>query len=648
MDKIIDALCKIIPLSDYIQKIGLSKELSDSISIFLIIILSYSFLYLVKYLINYYKNSITARDLAPYFEYKQVTKYRKYFIPTQFQNISPTKEEEPEFSNKFVSKDKVIPFFIKTVFDDKKDNEKFYLVLADSGMGKTTLLINLFVKYHSFFNFRRNYPMRLYPFGDDRILDRIKEIDPEVAKNTILLLDAFDEDKKLLQTDENDTLTDDDRFRKRMDEIIETVRDFREVIITSRTQYFPGQEDKSYELKIPRFDEKGFHILAKFYISPFDRKEIRHYLNKKYGFLRFWKYWKKKKALEIVGHSPKLMVRPMLLSYIDLLVDRDGIFKNTYEIYETLVDEWLNRESNKRKHKSSDRKKFKQDLLNYSRWIALEIYEHRNVMNLLSVSKKRALEIADEHNIDLKGFEITGQSLLTRDANSNWKFAHKSIWEYFIAKEMIDCFPQKMNLDGMDMARQFFNENVPYNLVFIQRERDKNETIVSDFWISKYPVTQKEWIEVMGSNPSCFKGDYLPVESVSWNKIQEFLNQLNKETGRMYRLPSEEEWEFAARGGIKSKGFEFAGSQVLDEVGWYRKNSKKKTHPVGEKKSNELDLYDMSGNVWEWTSSKEGSDRVFRGGSWRFVAEGCRVSYRYYYRPGYRIFDLGFRLAHSS
>jgi len=192
---------------------------------------------------------------------------------------------------------------------------------------------------------------------------------------------------------------------------------------------------------------------------------------------------------------------------------------------------------------------------------------------------------------------------------------------------------------------------------------------VPDFEIGKYPVTQKQWREIMGDNPSYFEGGDLPVERVSWDDAKAFIQKLNERfPGRHFRLPSEAEWEYAARGGRLSKGYEYAGSDKLDEVGWYDKNSEKKTHPVGLKKANELGLHDMSGNVWEWCEDdwhsdykggaptdsnawvdrpKRGSSRVLRGGGWNFIARYCRVSNRDFDMPSARTFDLGFRLVSS-
>ena len=189
-------------------------------------------------------------------------------------------------------------------------------------------------------------------------------------------------------------------------------------------------------------------------------------------------------------------------------------------------------------------------------------------------------------------------------------------------------------------------------------------TLTNDYYIGKYEVTQALWQAVMGSNPSYFKGDNLPVEQVSWNDCQEFLSKLNRITGKTFRLPTEAEWEYAARGGKKSRGCQYSGSNNLSDVAWYWDNSGSKTHAVGSKQSNELGIYDMSGNVWEWcqdwhgryskssqtnpTGATSGSGRVSRGGCWIGDAGLCRSSYRSDDAPDDRNSDLGFRLVLSE
>jgi formylglycine-generating enzyme required for sulfatase activity len=180
-------------------------------------------------------------------------------------------------------------------------------------------------------------------------------------------------------------------------------------------------------------------------------------------------------------------------------------------------------------------------------------------------------------------------------------------------------------------------------------------TLTEDFYISKYPVTQAQYRAVMGNNPSYYSGDNKPVERVTWQNAVDFC----KAVGGF--LPTEAQWEFAARGGNNSNGYIYSGSDNLDEVGWYSNNSSSQTHDVGQKNPNELGIYDMSGNVFEWTAdlyqinypssstnptgASSGFYRVYRGGGWSSSVGSCRVSFRYDYNPGCYNLSLGFRVA---
>ncbi len=183
---------------------------------------------------------------------------------------------------------------------------------------------------------------------------------------------------------------------------------------------------------------------------------------------------------------------------------------------------------------------------------------------------------------------------------------------------------------------------------------------LSSYYIGKTEVTQALWTAVMGSNPSYWVGNNLPVEMVSWNVCQTFIKKLNELTGETFRLPTEAEWEFAAKGGNKSKGYTYSGSNTIDDVAWYGDNSGDKTHEVATKSPNELGIYDMTGNVWEWcqdwyggysgsaqgnpTGPTSGSFRVDRGGSWNTSAANCRAASRGS-SPSHAYGSLGLRLA---
>ena len=213
------------------------------------------------------------------------------------------------------------------------------------------------------------------------------------------------------------------------------------------------------------------------------------------------------------------------------------------------------------------------------------------------------------------------------------------------------------------------NMELPITPKFILFQDSTLDVTVADYSIGQTEVTQALWLAVMGTNPSYFSntenprverdrefGDDLnrPVEWVSWNDCQDFIAKLNELTGRHFRIPSEAEWEFAARGGNKTHGYPYAGSDSIDEVAWYGPNSDYMTHPVGQKKPNELGLYDMSGNVWELCSDYvpfrdyDGSYtlRIMRGGSYShkcFVWERDRLMYQ----GGYEVHsnNVGLRLA---
>ena len=195
-------------------------------------------------------------------------------------------------------------------------------------------------------------------------------------------------------------------------------------------------------------------------------------------------------------------------------------------------------------------------------------------------------------------------------------------------------------------------------------EKPTHQVTLSSYYIGETEVTQALWEAVMGSNPSYVKGDNRPVEYVSWHDCQTFINRLNSLTGKRFRLPTEAEWEFAARGGNKSCGYQYSGSDELSDVAWYKHNCGECTHPVKTKLPNELGIYDMTGNVWEWCSDwdgpysaanqtnpdgpSRGTRRVNRGGGWRTAADRSRIAYRGNDLPETNEIGLGLRLALSK
>ncbi len=305
-----------------------------------------------------------------------------------------------------------------------------------------------------------------------------------------------------------------------------------------------------------------------------------------------------------------------------------------------------------------------------------------DIMNGIEREIERRERAKEEKKIQEKGKQEQARQeaeLATLMAEEERRKREEEAWERerseaeAAAKKMEEERRKREEEQKEKQARQLFDYPMidviggTFTMGSPQNEKDRKDNecqhkvTLTDFQIGKYPVTQKQWIDIMGSNPSDFKGcDTCPVESVSWNDIQNFIEKLNKKTGMTYRLPTEEEWEYAAKGGKESRGYIYAGSDNLDDVAWFSKNSNGKTHAVGEKLPNELGIHDMSGNVWEWCqdwyksypgcsgTDSTGVFRVYRGGSWNVNACYCRASYRYLNEPHYRADYLGFRLAASA
>lgn len=364
---------------------------------------------------------------------RQTKQSIKNFVPTRGINIDPCDQEDVDSDSGF----ELIPFFMK-VF--KNPEMQYFIILADSGMGKTTFLLKLFFKYKK--KIFKKYKIILIPLSKNQALDEIKKI--KNKQKTILLLDSFDEDRYAMED-----------YVGRLKEICNETELFYKVIMTCRTQFFPDSENEPRITGKMKFGVGKKNVeFEKYYILPFSDSEINSYLKKKYYPFRRYKF---DRSLKLISNCPQLVVRPMLLSYIDdLMEDSEKKYDRVYEIYDQLVKKWIEREALKNNKL----------LYEFSEKVAEYMYFNKTVY----IEGAQIENLCKKYNINLRSIEAKSRSLLNRNASGDYKFAHKSILEFFLYKKAYEDFEFRKTiilngLSGYEMLESFIKENSTY---FIQ------------------------------------------------------------------------------------------------------------------------------------------------------------------------------------
>ena len=401
-----------------------------------------------------YFGKLFRKVLSPYLNYNHFLKcnyskeYRealsKYYIPTRAQEIDPCNQEEIRNNNGKFYSFLLIPFFKKEAFK-RSSTGKYYLVLADSGMGKTTFLLKLYKECVRGIGIRNYKKVEMLPLAERECIEKIKEI-PD-AEKTVLLLDGLDEN--------NEAIEDCDTF---FSKLISATMHFNKVVITCRTQFYASASDEPSRTGVIHVGSgnKGCEIVRK-YISPFSDEEVKMYLRKRFRF-------KKKiqqKALSIVNFVPDLMVRPIVLNWIEFLCDAKEEYQYTFQIYETIIQKWIEREelgSNGNK------------LYELSADIANYMYQAEST----TIPADRVDKIAVKKHIDLKPIIAKSRSLLNRNSAGDYKFAHRSFLEYFIVDNILRRMVMPDNTDflwSLSGAKRFLFERLTYAAVKTNREQ---------------------------------------------------------------------------------------------------------------------------------------------------------------------------------
>lgn len=371
---------------------------------------------------------------------------QRQYIETQFLSTPPHEFDEPNKATTATTREPMDKFCDR-IFKDNNPNERVYMVLAGSGMGKTTFMVNVFCHYVKQNMTRKgmNLDIRLLRLDDEKVLDDIKKISEDGSikpEKTILLLDALDENRYASGNFVE--------FKRKLEDAMEP---FGLVMITCRDQFFDNEKSIPTSTSwVSVTKDKNLISYNKIYISPFSDEDIKKYLALKYKNKR-----KRKQASQIAEKCKDLMARPLLLSYMDDLLDGNFEFKTIYEIYRVLIDKWLQREVNKIQSEDA-RCEQKKMLYHFSVRIARTIYENWKDTKSMLLSPEQMEDFMTRFNYSKVPYELKRRSLINRNVSGYYKFAHKSFLEFFLAQEYFHNPTSNFEFEGMDMARRFYEE----------------------------------------------------------------------------------------------------------------------------------------------------------------------------------------------
>ena len=404
------------------------------------------------------------------------------YVPTQCQGTPPHNFDEPDEAVASAPKQELVKFFIDEVFTKDNTNRRLYCIFAGSGMGKTTFSVQLFVEYiHRYKESTLPYDIYLRDLGDAKVIEQIKSLSDEIgdkAHRSILILDALDEN---LQASE-----DFEAFRTKLEEVIAP---FKFVVITCRSQFFLNEHEMPEYSNI-RINTTDKNLLSynKIYICPFSPSDITLYISKKYKGWGSKNRQLRKQAIAIIEKCKHLMARPVLLSYIDDLIDENRNYTTESDIYETLIKRWLKREVGNIPDTAVRMDRYN-ELVAFSQKLAERMYQNWRETGDFRLDGQTMNDFCQKNHFDKIHYQFRRRSLINHDAAGAFKFSHKSFLEYFLAQHYFENPDFDFSFEGMDMAELFYKG-------FCKREyREKmNENIfkIEEIRSEKYRIPYEE------------------------------------------------------------------------------------------------------------------------------------------------------------
>lgn len=454
-------------LLEYFEKIAKAAHWPDWVIDYVVLIITpilvglvlFATVYkLLKLWWKYKNNKYLNKNVGLNYSRNDVFNATNIFIPTRYQETTPSDDDEPGQTVNSYKNLKLIKYFVNEVFNESKIASKYFMILADTGMGKTTFLINLMIKYKNrdVLPWALVHPIKLIALGSPNWISEVSNI--ENKENTILLLDALDEDEEAGRN-----------YEKRKSELINTTKRFKTVIVTCRTQFFPSQIEEPKTTDDFSYGETGFHDFEVLYISPFNNKEAFSYIGYKYPVYKFWLLRKRFQAIKLFKGFRFLLMRPMLLSHIDDLIGLKAVYEYSYQLYSALIKKWIERESRKYGiiKKYGSKEKYEKLLNRFSQKLAYYLFINRDGRRGYSIFKDEPFEFEgftlkdmEDDYLRFVDHEKKSKSLLNRTSDGFYKFSHRSIFEFFVAKELIEIgvYQEENKFVGNDAAKTFYFE----------------------------------------------------------------------------------------------------------------------------------------------------------------------------------------------
>ena len=396
-----------------------------------------------------WRNNYIKKGLEHSFgDYLQTDK-QKCYIPTQSQGVPPHNYDEPDEAVSATPQEDLVKFFLTKVFVSWNTNRLLYCILAGSGMGKTTFAVQLFVEYIKKYK-SSTLPYQIYikDMGESKVLDEVNALASNIgeeAHHSILILDALDEN-----------LHASDNFESFKESLESAIAPFKFVVITCRSQFFPNEQAIPTQSGIRRnSSEKNLLNYNKVYICPFSPDDINLYIKKKYPGRRKKNRKMREQAQAIIEKCRHLMARPVLLSYIDDLLGDEKEYTSETEIYETLIDKWLNREVNTISEEETKEARHK-ELLSFSEKLAVTIYLNWKDTGDFRLDAIQMDDFCKKNGFESNKYQFRRRSLINHDALGSYKFSHKSFLEYFLARHYFENPDFDFSFEGMDMAELFY------------------------------------------------------------------------------------------------------------------------------------------------------------------------------------------------